>query len=157
MKFQEYILEASRKAADEAFRYAKAAPADKLEWSPNDTGRSVLDICRELAMTPTWAADTIDGPPVEWSEEAFAEVKREMDQWKTLEDCEAQLNQRWERMQSVFLGTTDEQLANTKWLPYEGGRDFTVAEMMEYPRWNFTYHLGQIAYIQILLGDKEMH
>jgi hypothetical protein len=29
--------------------------------------------------------------------------------------------------------------------------------MLEYPRWNATYHLGQIAFIQTLYGDKETH
>jgi hypothetical protein len=32
-----------------------------------------------------------------------------------------------------------------------------MIEMMDYPRWNFNYHNGQIAYIQTLYGDKEMH
>ena len=32
-----------------------------------------------------------------------------------------------------------------------------MIEMMDYPRWNFNYHLGQIAFIQMMYGDKEMH
>ena len=32
-----------------------------------------------------------------------------------------------------------------------------MTEMMDYPRWNFTYHVGQIAYIQTLLGDEKMY
>ena len=51
----------------------------------------------------------------------------------------------------------DADLDKKRWLPYDGGRDFTMPEMMDYPRWNFNYHLGQIAYIQTLYGDKEMH
>jgi len=157
MKYQDYIVDVSRKAAAEAFRYAKAVPADKLEWSPLDAGRSVLDICRELAMTPTWAAATVDGPPVEWTEEAFAAVKQEQSTWTTVEACEEQFNQRMEATAALFLAFPDERLSETKWLPYDGGRDFTFEEIMDYPRWNCTYHLGQISYIQILLGDKEMH
>ena len=52
---------------------------------------------------------------------------------------------------------SDERLKETVWLPYDGGRDFTIQEICEYPRWNADYHLGQISYIQILYGDKEMH
>jgi hypothetical protein len=157
MKFQEYIVEATRKAAAEAFRYAKVVPADKIDWSPLDKGRSVLDQCRELAMTPTWAAEIIEGVPMDWSPEAMAAVKQEQSQWTTVEVCEAEFNRRLERMVSAFNGVTDEGLKNTKFLPFDGGRDFTFAEMMEYPRWNATYHLGQIAYVQILYGDGEMH
>ncbi len=51
----------------------------------------------------------------------------------------------------------DERLSEKKWLPFDGGRDFSMPEMMDYPRWNFNYHLGQSAYIQTLLGDREMH
>ena len=51
----------------------------------------------------------------------------------------------------------DERLSNTKWLPYNGGRDHTFLEMLDYVRWNCNYHTGQIAYIQTLYGDKEMY
>lgn len=120
MKYQDYIVDASRKAAAEAFRYAKAVPADKLEWSPLDAGRSVLDICRELAMTPTWASETVDGPPVEWTEEAFAAVKKEQSTWTTVEACEEQFNERMKTTEKVFREFPDERLSETKWLPYEG-------------------------------------
>ena len=45
-------------------------------------------------------------------------------------------------------------------LPFGPGgsmKPFTIAEMADYPRWNFTYHLGQIGYIQTLYGDNAMH
>jgi hypothetical protein len=29
--------------------------------------------------------------------------------------------------------------------------------MLDYPRWNFNYHLGQIAYIQTHYGDKSLY
>lgn len=157
MRFQDYIVDQTFDAAKDFFKNAKAVPEDKREWSPLDAGRSVLDLCRELAMTPTWAVDTVEGKPQEWSDEAFEKIKEEQSQWKTVEACEEEFNKRVEKMAEVFRATSDEDLEIKRWLPYDGGRDFTVAEMMEYPRWNLSYHLGQIAYIQILLGDREMH
>ena len=77
--------------------------------------------------------------------------------WKTVEACEAECNRRVDKLCAMFKAMPDERLKETKWLPYDGGRDFTMAEMMDYPRWNFSYHQGQIAYIQTLYGDKEMH
>ncbi len=157
MTIQEYMVDSTKRAAAEAFRYAKLVPADKLEWSPLDNGRSVLEICRELTMCPKWAVDIINGVPMEWTDESFAAIKVEQSQWKTAEDCQAEFDVRFEKLAALYLGISDEKLKETRFLPFDGGRDFTVLEMMEYPRWNLNYHLGQIAYIQILYGDKEMH
>ena len=158
MRLQDYMIEVTRAAAAEAFRYAKAVPDDKVDWKPMDGGRSVLDQCRELAMCPGWATDLISGKDLpEWTEEMMAEMNREQMQWLTVADCEAECNRRMEIFFEVLKSLPDDRLSETKWLPYEGGRDFTMPEMMDYPRWNFNYHTGQIAYIQTLFGDKEMH
>ncbi|MGI8922844.1 MAG: DinB family protein [Fimbriimonadales bacterium] len=159
MKLQEHMINVTRDGAKEAFKYAKAVPADKLEWKPLENGRSVLDLCRELAMCPEWAVELIadkDKNP-DFDEAAMADAKKMQEGWKTIEDCETECNERLEKFFSLMRELPDERLAETKWLPYDGGRDFTMPEMMDYPRWNFNYHLGQIAYIQTLYGDKEMH
>ena len=158
MKIQDYIADEARKAAEEAFKYARAVPEDKLDWSPGEGARSVLSMCRELAMTPTWAYDTIQGDKApEFNEETFAAIKREQEQWKTVEDCQKEFNNRYEKLEGLYRSLSDQRLSDKKWLPYDGGRDFTVLEMMDYPRWNATYHLGQVCYVQLMLGDKEMH
>jgi hypothetical protein len=158
MKFQDYVIDATQQAADEAFKAARAVQAEKVDWKPLDEGRSVLDQCRELAMCPVWAHDIItDKPMPEWNEETMAAIKKEQEQWKSIDDCQAECNRRLENLFELYRTIDDERLKNTKWLPYDGGRDFTVKEMMEYPRWNFTYHLGQISYIQTLYGDRDMH
>lgn len=155
-RIQDYMIEAAQAAAAEVFRYAKAVPTDKLDWSP-EGARSVLNICRELAMTPTWAYDVVEGVEVKFDEEAMAKMRAEQAQWTTAEQCEDQCNARLAKLADLYRSIPDEKLMTTRWLPYNGGRDHTVLEMMDYPRWNFTYHLGQIAYIQTLYGDKEMH
>jgi hypothetical protein len=153
MKVQEYVIENTQQAAAEAFRYAKAVPADKLEWAPGGDARSALDLCRELAVTPTWTIDTIEGTESESRETQQAL----MASLKTVEACEAEYEKRAVKMLDLFRSISDDRLKETKFLPYDGGRDFTVAQMMDYPRWNCNYHLGQIAMIQLMLGDKEMH
>ena len=152
------MIDVTRAAAKEVFQYAKATPQDKLDWKPLGEGRSVLDQCRELAMCPVWCHDIIEGKDQpEWTEEAQAAIKKEQERWTTVEACEEECNRRLESLFELFGNMPDSRLAETKWLPYDGGRDFTMAEMMDYPHWNFTYHLGQIAYIQTLFGDREMH
>lgn len=89
MRLQDQVIEDTKKAAAEVFRYAKAVPADKVEWKPLDQGRSVLDLARELAKTPDWAVDVISGDEMpDWGEEMAAAQKQEMESWKTVEECE---------------------------------------------------------------------
>ncbi|MBV6457753.1 MAG: hypothetical protein HONBIEJF_00872 [Fimbriimonadaceae bacterium] len=162
MRFQDHMIDVTKAAAEEAFRYAKAVPIDKVDWKPLDAGRSVLNLCQEMAMCATWAAEIISsvGKPAEgneWDEASQAEQQKLMEGWSTVEACEQECKQRMDTLFEIFKALPDEKLKETKWLPYDGGRDFTVAEMMDYPRWNYNYHLGQISYIQTLYGDKDMH
>jgi len=157
LKFQDYIAKATEEAAKVVFRYAKAVPADKLEWEPAEGARSVLDQCRELAMCPTWGAQVITGEMPEWTEEVMAKIKEEQSQWTTVEQCEKVCFERLPALLDLIRNMPDERLSETKFLPFEGGREFSLVEQMEYPKWNFDYHCGQIAYVQTLYGDKEMH
>jgi hypothetical protein len=157
MNYQQYIVDTTKKAAAEFFRNAHAVPAEKIDWSPLDAGRSVLDLCREIGMTPVWALSILGTEAMEWNEETAAKTKAAQDAWLTVADCEAIWNERFVALEAAYLNVPDERLSETKWLPYDGGRDFSFIEMMDYPRWNLNYHAGQICYIQILLGDKEMH
>ncbi len=158
MKFQELMISTTQKAADEAFRYAAAVPADKLDWKPLESGRSVLDQAREMAQCPTWAISilTTDGPPKFEGPEMEASMA-EMATWMTIEECQSKCNENLAKLFELYQSISDSRLEETKWLPFDGGRDFTVMEMMDYPKWNFTYHLGQIGYVQTLYGDKEMY
>lgn len=157
MNYQEHMIEASRKAAEEFFKYAKSVPADKLEWAPMDAGRSVISLCQEIAMTPTWGHDVIAGDPSKWTEGDREEQGKMMKGWTTVADCEREFNARFEKLAALYRSLPDAELEKTKWLPYDGGRDFTIREMLDYPRWNANYHVGQIGYIQTLYGDKDMH
>jgi hypothetical protein len=157
MQYQQYIIDETRKAAEEAFRYAKSVPPEKVEWKPLEAGRSVLDQARELARCPVWSVDIINQGHPEWSEEIVAKEREEMERWSTVEECEQACFEALERMFELYRSIGDDRLSETRWLPYDGGRDFTMVEIMDYPRWNFNYHLGQIAYIQTLYGDSAMH
>ncbi len=77
-------------------------------------------------------------------------------QWDSIEKCEKAAEQNFEKLYAVMRECPDARLKETVWLPYDGGRDFTIEEVMDYPRWNCNYHAGQIAYMQTLYGDKKM-
>src|ERR1019366_1742568 len=158
MRFQDFICETTQASADAAFKAAKAVRADKLSWSPLDEGRSVLDQAQELAQCPIWAhALVADQPMPAMDEDAREKMKAERAGWTTIEACKAECNKRLEKLFELYRGLPDEKLEKTKWLPFDGGRDFTWKQMMDYPNWNFVYHQGQISYVQTLYGDKDMH
>jgi hypothetical protein len=158
MRFQDYIIDSIQSAFNETFRYAKSVPEDKLTWKPLDLGRSVLDQCQELAQSPGYVAGMIKGEKMpEMSPEAWQKVMEERQAWTTVEDCERVGKERLGALFEAIRTCPDERLKDTVWLPYDGGRDFTIQEIMEYPRWNANYHTGQINYIQTLYGDKDMH
>lgn len=158
MKMQEFVIGATREAMGEAFRYARAVPADKVEWKPMETGRSVLDLTRELAKCPDWAVPILNG---ELSSSEDPEMgAEEMASWGTVEECEAALGPKLDRYLEFVAAFPDGRLGETMDLPFGAGgamRTFSMAELLDYPRWNASYHEGQIAYIQTLYGDAGMH
>jgi hypothetical protein len=158
MRFQDFIIEDIQKAANEAFRYAAAVPEDKITWKPLESGRSVLDQAQEMAKCPDWAYTLVSGAEMGQMDEAsMAAYKAEIAGWTTIETCKAECQKRLDKLAELYKNLPDERLLESKWLPYGGGRDFGMKEMMAYPSWNFTYHTGQIAYIQTLYGDTGMY
>jgi hypothetical protein len=114
-------------------------------------------MCRELAMTPVWAVQVISESDADWSEETAAQQKQLMASWGTVAECKAQFEKNFPAWDSIVRNMSKEKFSETKWLPYNGGRDHTYLEMLDYVRWNCSYHLGQIAYIQTLYGDRNMY
>lgn len=149
------MIEVIERAREEVFRYALAVPEDKVEWKPLETGQSVLSMCRELAKTPDWAYYVLTGAQAENPETAAQGQKVGMESWKTVAECHKACKVKLKRLFDLYHAMRDAQLSQTKWLPFNGGRDHSYAELLNYPRWNFTYHLGQIAYIQTLYGDRQ--
>jgi len=149
---QQHAVTVACEATEEFFRYVAAMPAEKLEWQPLELGQTAMRMCREIAVTPLWALSAmgaLEGKVQDWP--------ALMDGWKSIEDCKVAFQINFARWAEYVLAMPDERLSETKWLPFNGGRDHTYLEMLEYPRWNATYHLGQVAYIQTLYGDRDVH
>lgn len=157
MKFQDYIVEMTAKMADEFFRYAQAVPMDRVTWTPFEGGRSTLEIAREIALCPGWANDIISGKDLKWDEAEMAAAEQEGNALADLAACRAEFDRRFALFSATVKAFPDARLTDTKWLPFDGGRDHDYFEMMDYPRWNCNYHTGQIAMIQMALGDKAMY
>lgn len=150
MRLQDPMIGVIGRAQEEVFRYALAVPEDRLTWEPLEVGQSVLRMARELAMTPDWACWVQSGAKPENPETAAEAQRAEMESWTTVAQCDAVCRAKLERLYDLYRAMPDARLAETKWLPFDGGRDHTYAELLDYPRGNFTCHLGQIATIQTL-------
>lgn len=157
MRLPDIMIERIERAREDAFRTARAVPTERLEWQPLGIGQSVLRMCRELGKTPDWAYWVLTDAQPEHPEDAAEQQRREMEGWTSVEACEQACREKLVRLYDLYRSFTDEDLLRTKWLPFNGGRDHTIAELLDYPRWNLTYHEGQIAYIQTLYGDREIH
>lgn len=147
MSFQESAIEGTRYAAAEAFRYAKKVPADKLNWKPMDAGRSVLELCQEMAQCASWTTQILQGGLQMGEEENPAGLD-------TVEACEAECNKNLEAMYAAIREFPEARLEEKYTLPFDGGAEITMRQNIMYPLWNFTYHQGQIGYIQTLYGDN---
>lgn len=158
MKYQDYIIDAIGNAFKDAFKAARAIPEDKLSWRPLDQGRSALDQAQELAQCPDYVTGMVKGEASSDNDGGdWEKVMQERQAWDTLDKCQAVADEKLAALYDAIRACPDERLNETMWLPYDGGRDFTIMEIMDYPRWNANYHAGQINYIQTLYGDKEMH
>src|SRR3954464_711932 len=102
MRLQDHMIDVTRTACEEAFRYAKAVPEDKADWKPLDAGQSVLSMCRELAKCPDWAQELIAGTEPDWSDEAQATSKAEMESWTTVEQCEQAAQEKLGRLFELY-------------------------------------------------------
>src|ERR1051326_6919305 len=101
MRIQDYVADSAKEAFESAFRYARAVPAEKLDWSP-EGGRSVLSMARELALTPTWCMSAFNSSPSDWSDETREAQRKEQESWTTVQACEDQWSRRFAEVDAFF-------------------------------------------------------
>lgn len=157
MSFKEELIQMTEKAGQEFLLNVRAMPADKLTWKPLDTGRSALDLLQEVAQSASYVIPILETRQVpEFNPEMFAGLMAERQSWDTVEKCEEVMRANHARLFEIIRNFPDEDLKQTVHLPFAGGFDQTMAEIMSYQYWNLSYHLGQVCYIQTLYGDTEM-
>jgi uncharacterized damage-inducible protein DinB len=158
MTVQELAIRSTEDAVESFFRNAHAVPADRVTWKPAEAARSVLEIAQEVAQTATWFTRTLETgafemPPPEIMQQALEQRKS----WTTIDDCERVCRENNERLFEAIRKFPAERLDETVDLPFGGGMTKTLADMMMMHYWNTVYHYGQVAYVQTLYGDCEMH
>jgi hypothetical protein len=158
MTVQDHIVTITEHSVESLFRNARAVPADKLDWQPLDEGRSVLSMLAECATVPRFATTILTtGKAPEFTEEAMAKSRALRATLKTVDDCEKLCLENTAELYEAIRTFPTERLSETIALPFREGMTVSMAQIANMHYWNNAYHIGQIAYIQTLYGDKEWH
>lgn len=157
MSFPELVAELTRDAVDEVMRYARAVPPDKLHWRPAEHARSVIEILQECASTPlTLELLLRTRPQGEITDmQPFNAIQAQAAQLTTLDALEHALRTNTEQFLKAVQELPAELLEQTVATPW--GEPYSLKELALGHFWNLTYHLGQIAYIQLLYGDTNYY
>lgn len=152
---QEAAARMNRYAAEMLARNLNAMPPDKQTWSPLDKGRAALSQVQECAVINLFFATILRDMAV--PEMSWTEYEAECAALDTQEKAVAALAGSVETLVSAIEGFSSERLAESVTLPFGGGMPMTFEEVMFAGYWNMVYHQGQVAFIQTLYGDSEMH
>jgi hypothetical protein len=158
MDYRQQLIRTTRDAAKGFVKNMRAIPADKLNWKVLDAGRSPMDLFQEVAQSPTYVIPILENracPP--WDPETFGALTAERQSWTTLDQCEAKLNESLDKWEACVRAFPEAEMPEEIDLPFVEGLRQSFADIMNYPYWNLSYHLGQICFIQTLYGDARMH
>lgn len=157
MNIKDLVIRATNHSVDQLFRNARAVPADRLEWSPLDQGRSVLNQLQECAYSASWALGLMEHRKFMDSPEMWEQLRKEQAALTTVDLCEAKCREMTAKLIQAIEAFPESEYEQTVALPFGGGMVMNMVEIMLIHQWNCDYHNAQICYIQTLYGDKEMH
>lgn len=157
MDVKETLIAGSQGALENVIRAIRAMPEDKLQWKPLDMGRSAMEQFQEVAQSPLWAVGLLKTMKFELDPERMEKMRAEREAWTTVDQCEKAARENAELLFDSIRSFPSEDMGKTIHLPFRGGMDMTVLQIMSLMVWNCNYHEGQICYIQTPHGDKDMH
>ena len=137
-------------------RAVGALPSEKRDWTPGAPARSALDQLKEVAFAPQLyrlliAENRMPSP------EEHSQMKSEVQSIEGFDKiCELAMKNTSELCNHIAEFPND-QLEKEVTLPFGGGMTVTMADVLAIHYWNTVYHQGQVNFIQMLLGDGEMH
>ncbi len=140
---------ATQKAAADLTAALLRLPEDKRTWSPEGTARTALNQVAECAVLNGYTAELLQTR--QWPGSGYAAYQSERDEaaagsWDALQ---ARLQANTARVVAAIQAVPDDALDETVQMPWGA---MCLAEIVAYPHWNMTYHLGQINYLASMLG-----
>lgn len=149
---QEIAARLTRECAVSFAKAVRATPAEKQAWSVLDQGRTVVSVLQECAVINQWMANCLSNLRVmELGEQEYK------DAIAALSDVDQALyafERNTEELAVVIEQFPSEKLSDVVQMPWATE---SFASLLFGAYWNTTYHLGQVAFIQTLYGDNQMH
>ena len=146
---QNFLAQATPKAAEDLETALLRLPAEKRNWSAGGDARSALDMMAEVALLNGTTAQTLENRsfPDDYDFAVYAQDKAELTQdWPALKKM---LDENTARVVEAILSVPDEDVGVELQMPWG---PMTLAQLMAYPYWNACYHEGQINFIASMLG-----
>src|SRR5438270_13923316 len=152
-RLQQQVAKMTREAWEGLMRTAAFVPEEKRDWVPQGKARTLHDILVECAVLPGRYALLLGNeelPPPD--REGYERAKAALN---TLEKIKAAGDPAIALLCQLIEAVPDERLDETRAMPWGG--TMTLADRLFICYWNLTYHNGQVNYLQLLVGDVEMH
>lgn len=153
-----YLANTARFMEQTITRTVPFTPTDKRNWSPMGAARTTTDVMQECAEGLEMAIKLMKGgqwpaPDPKARAARAAALKKNP---AAFEDLQARLQKAVEE-----YAQTIEKFPAERWMemvpsPFSG-QQVPLANLLGLPVFNMVYHWGQINYIQMMLGDTEMH
>lgn len=157
MRYQDVIAEKIESAARSLFKSARSMPADKLEWSPMEKGRTALNQLQECGGTPRIIPILLRGEGANIPKDFFDNLKAERATWTTIDACEAAYKASIGPALEAIRQYPDDALDAMLPVPWPFQKEQIASDLILDMYWNMSYHLGQVNYIQTLYDDRVMH
>ena len=149
MTIQEFQARKILRVARTLAHFVATTPADKLDWCPcldeKSCTRSVLDQISECIACNRYIANLLDGGQISVSSRTPV---------TDAQTAQEELLLSAQELAAILCEMPDESLAK----PYMMPSMTVIGEVLiDIPTRNMSYHGGQINFLQLLLGDKELH
>lgn len=147
MQYQEALSALIEDAYTELFKNAERLK-DHLNYKAAETNRTPIDMLRECSTMPPFLAGVIKDRalPADMTPHATEGLD-------SVEACKAHYESVKEQMLEAVRNFPSDKLMETIETPWG---IFTWRDFMAYAYWNPMYHVGQMAYIQMIHGDTAM-
>ena len=146
---QTFIRGAIEKTRVELVTALLRLPEDKRNWSPMGSARTALDMVAECAILHGTTAGVIRNRAFDPS---FDFGKFGADKAALAEDwpkLQALLESNAAAISAAIMEVPDEDLNQSIAMPWG---PMPLADLIAYPYWNMSYHLGQINYLASMLN-----
>ena len=154
LSMQALLADITENAATDLIAALESLPPERRDWQPAPAARSALDMVAECAVLNGNTADLIAerrGKPASYAQE----YTRLVAALRTDEAAaRALLTTNTARAIEGIRSVPGDEFSDAIPLPWGS---ITLQELIVFPYWNMTYHLGQIRYIASLPGESAAH